>query len=117
MMRRRTFLVALAGLVVTRKWKPASAPALSSGDPGLASYGIGGGFISPEAPVPQLIMKTSLNDIDIAPLGSIMPYAGIELPKGFVPCDGRRLDNPALAKLGFGARVPDLRGYHPVSNR
>src|SRR4051812_47042343 len=101
MMRRRTFLMALAGLVVTRKWQPADAPVLPAGDPALAPYGIGG-YISPEAPMPQLIMKVSANDVDLAPFGSIMQYAGSELPRGFIPCDGRIIDNPDLA-LVFGA--------------
>lgn len=106
MINRRAFLVALAGLAVTRKWKPASVPdpAFNFGDPGLASYGIGNGFISPEAPMPRYVIKAA-SPSDMFPLGTVVPFGGRELPAGWVPCDGRRV-------AALGGSVPDLRGRH-----
>ena len=64
-------------------------------------------------------------NVNFMPTGSIMPYAGISAPTGWLLCDGSTLSTtsyPALFAIigytygGSGAsfRVPDLRGRVPV---
>lgn len=83
----------------------------------LYILGAPGGVASSPAPQPQPQPVDSPSPS--VPVGTIMAYAGVNVPDGWLVCDGasyRKADYPALAAV-FGATgagrefvVPDLRG-------
>lgn len=90
MMKRRTFLVALAGLLVTRKWRPppvVEAEALPPAPAGL--------------PIGTMLMRED--------------GWHVVADSALIPCDGRTLSReefPGLYSLfqnGWGNHVPDMR--------
>lgn len=57
---------------------------------------------------------------DIIPIGSIFPFAGTNVPSGWLLCDGSDYDSGTYPKLSaaigatFGTKVPNLSGRFPL---
>lgn len=84
----------------------------------LYILGAPGGVPSSPAPQPQPVNPPSPSPASV-PVGTIMAYGGVNVPDGWLVCDGtsyRKADYPALAAVlgatGTGGEfmVPDLRG-------
>jgi microcystin-dependent protein len=88
--------------------------------------GIRAGSLTEMAPRQQILSTAyAITALHGVPIGSIIPYVGTVEPEGWVFCDGRSLDNAALANAKFTdlkthlhnaglTTLPDLRGRFPL---
>lgn len=72
-------------------------------------------LVSARAKRVQALIDTQLAKGPAVPVGYILPFAGKQVPPGWLPCDGRQIARNQYAELFklLDGKVPDMRPNLP----